>query len=96
MSNQRLRYTCIHDDVMTADTPQKMRAAIEKSGYSHLLVRRALDMARIEGLNGEDTMVLLATHLLRENDRMHEDLLRHINTSLSPMYIVSCQKCGSK
>jgi hypothetical protein len=80
-----MKYTRLHDDLFTADTPQKMRAAIELTGYRHSIVRRCLDSARFQGFNGEDAMTVLAAQLLLENERMHETLLKQLSFTLQPM-----------
>lgn len=41
-----------------------MRAAIERGSQDSSLIRNALDMARYQGLSGEDKYVILAYHAL--------------------------------
>jgi hypothetical protein len=61
-----------------------MRTAIEVSSYHNSIVRRALDVARRDGLNGEDTMTYLAAQALMENDRLYGRLLRALDCVVSP------------
>ncbi|MCE5292938.1 MAG: hypothetical protein LLG14_27395 [Nocardiaceae bacterium] len=77
----------MHEDIFVADTPQRMRAAINKSSYTHPLVRRVFDLAHIEGLSGEDKMTILAGHLLRQNDELHKQLIRNAELMASPMLV---------
>jgi hypothetical protein len=81
-------YTRLHDDLFAADTPRKMRAAIELSGFHHPIIRRCLDSARFQGFNGEDTMTFLAAHLALENEHIHKALLKQLECSMAPMFIV--------
>lgn len=77
----------MHEDIFVADTPQRMRTAINKSSYTHPLVRRVFDLAHIEGLSGEDKMTLLAGYLLRQNDELHGNLIRNAEMMISPMLV---------
>lgn len=64
-----------------ADTPDEMRAAIEKANYSHALVRQVLTTARLRGLKGEDVYALLAYHALQALTTTQQRLVEHLATA---------------
>lgn len=61
-----------------ADTPDEMRAAIEKANFSHALVRQVLTTARVRGLKGEDVYALLAYHALQALTTTQQRLVEHL------------------
>lgn len=71
-------------------TIAQMRAAIKRAGYrDSTVVRRCLHRAEGEGLNGEDTMTLIAYWALR----MYDDTSGHLSDALmlstKPLFVVS-------
>jgi hypothetical protein len=66
-----------------ADTPQEMRAAIEKAQCNSPIVRNTLMAARYAGLSAEDTYTMLAYHAMQAHSKaMAQVLEMH---SLMPM-----------
>jgi hypothetical protein len=83
---------------LAPDTPEKAREAetiqgkrkhIYELAYHDALVRRVLDMARHEGLSGEDTMTTLAYYALIEKERMTDAYLDNAMRSPGPIYTTS-------
>ena len=56
--------------------PDEMRKAMMRAARHSLWIRRAFDIADVEGYSGEDRYVLLAFHLALENERRQHFELR--------------------
>lgn len=54
-------------DLEKADNPNDMRIALDRISRDNSQVRSILDHCRYNGLSGEDTYVILAYELLKEN-----------------------------
>jgi hypothetical protein len=58
-------------------------------GVASTLARNVLHMGEFNGLSGEDTMTVLAYHLMVQCETLYDSLLRQCETSLnSPVFIV--------
>lgn len=53
-------------------TPNGVRKRILEASFHDPLIRRVLDIARIEGWSGEDTFALLAYHALVAKQELEE------------------------
>lgn len=66
------------------------RAALEREARNNATINRCLRLARITGLNTEDTYSLLAYHLVIAFDQMQKVALDLANTELSrPFHIIN-------
>lgn len=66
-----------------------MRAAIERTAYrDSALIRQCLETARIMGLSGEDTYVLLAYHALRRLEDTWQELSKAVSLQPRPPLII--------
>ena len=77
------------DKIREAETIQGKRKHIYELAYHDALVRRVLDMARHEGLSGEDTMTVIAYYALIEKERITDAYLENIMLAQQQMFIVS-------
>jgi hypothetical protein len=74
-----------------AETPDDMRAAIEKASYSHALVRQVLTAARMRGLKGEDVYAMLAYHALQSLTATQQRLMNTVALSPFPIFVPADQ-----
>lgn len=77
------------EEIEQAKTPSGMRQRIFYAAYSDPLIGRVLDLARRNGLSGEDTYVLLAYHALCVKQRYEADRLEDLQTQVNPPLLIN-------
>jgi len=70
-----------------AETPNEMREALYRISMDNAQVRNILDHARYNGLSGEDTYVILAYELLKENIPFKELAVKQAMFDIKPVVI---------
>ena len=63
------------EEIKDAETPEGMRRRLQQYAREDPLVRRVLEMARYQGLSGEDTYTILAFHALIDRERFMDQIL---------------------
>lgn len=77
------------EQMPAAETPDEMRAEIDKAQQHHPLVRNVLVSARVRGLKGEDVYAMLAYHALQLATRLQQQMLDDALLRPLPTYIVT-------
>ena len=75
------------EETKDADTPEGMRRRIQQYAREDPLVRQVLDMARYQGLSGEDTYTILAFAALRDRERFMDQILEWHMVTVKPQVI---------
>jgi hypothetical protein len=63
------------------------RGRIDHRLHTSIIVRTCLDQGYYLGYSGEDTMTVLAYHLMLENERLMELVLSDVATRISPLVV---------
>ena len=71
-----------------ATTPNEMREALLRISNENAQVRSILDHCRYNGLSGEDTYVILAYNLLKENIPYKEIAMQEAMLDVKPIMLV--------